>query len=297
MQEIRFVRTVALGSLGTHSFKKFGIMNSCQCGCSKDDIDIQSRQLLSALGSAGESKLLTTDQAAVHIFELGESCEEDAFSSVWAGRQSSSGQSSRFRLAVGYKHRCGFEQVNYIYAVADVAAAGADLAEMTLALYTKVSANKHHLTELQNAQQEYHHSINRRLGLLEKQIWRIALWPADCCVQRKVPAVAAAVTKGNENNEEDDMPPFVVILCKWPHELHVLWQEYKLVLVGGRKEVKNFSPAEYGKVKVVFAKCKFVWNTISGMVRAGYTAQMVMGEIDDIYGQISVTETIKNKRG
>eukprot|EP00957_Ditylum_brightwellii_P173657 13221961-Ditylum_brightwellii.AAC.1 len=141
---------------------------------------------------------------------------------------------------------------------AAVATLGMDLNERTMALYAKVSVVEHHLVEIQNTQQEYHHSINRRLGLLEKNTWYMALQPAH----HVQPAAAATAEENVE--EEGDRPPFVASLSRCPHDLHILWQEYEFGICGW-KPAKKFTPAKRGKVKVVYAKCKLVWDTIAGM--------------------------------
>eukprot|EP00957_Ditylum_brightwellii_P069408 5269247-Ditylum_brightwellii.AAC.1 len=93
-----------------------------------------------------------------------------------------------------------------------------------------------------NAQMEHHHSISRRLGLLEYNTRYMALQPT-CRVQQEQAAVAA------DNEEEGEgMPSFVAILSRYPWDLHVLWQEYKFG-VSGQKPAKDFTPLEGRKVK------------------------------------------------
>eukprot|EP00957_Ditylum_brightwellii_P177539 13523113-Ditylum_brightwellii.AAC.1 len=72
----------------------------------------------------------------------------------------------------------------------------------------------------------------------------MALQPVHC-VHPVAAATTAATTE--ENAEEED--------------------EYEFG-IGGWKPAKNFTPAKHRKVKVVYAKCKLVWDTIAGMVRA-----------------------------
>eukprot|EP00957_Ditylum_brightwellii_P146237 11134762-Ditylum_brightwellii.AAC.1 len=106
---------------------------------------------------------------------------------------------------------------------AHLAGLGTDLNERTLALYAKVSTSEHCLVELQNARMEHHHSISRRLGLLERNTRRMALQPV-CHVQQERAAVATVATDSEE--EEDGMPSFVATLNRCPRDLHALWQEY-----------------------------------------------------------------------
>eukprot|EP00957_Ditylum_brightwellii_P063997 4854643-Ditylum_brightwellii.AAC.1 len=103
---------------------------------------------------------------------------------------------------VGHGCGCGYgcgcaEQQQSTERIAHLAGLGADLNERTLALYAMVSASKHCLVELQNAQMQPHHSISRRLGLLECNTRRMALQPV-CCIQQEYVAVAA------DNEEEGD---------------------------------------------------------------------------------------------
>eukprot|EP00957_Ditylum_brightwellii_P170603 12985661-Ditylum_brightwellii.AAC.1 len=69
---------------------------------------------------------------------------------------------------------------------------------------------------------EHHHSINRKLGLLECITRHMTLQPAHC-VQQEQTAVAAVAADNEE--EWDGMPSFVATLSRCPWDLHILWQE------------------------------------------------------------------------
>eukprot|EP00957_Ditylum_brightwellii_P029234 2209325-Ditylum_brightwellii.AAC.1 len=69
---------------------------------------------------------------------------------------------------------------------------------------------------------EHHQTINRRLGLLERNTRCIALQPAHC-VQQERPASGAEADREDHKEEESNMPPFVATLSTCPRDLHVLW--------------------------------------------------------------------------
>eukprot|EP00957_Ditylum_brightwellii_P135432 10326202-Ditylum_brightwellii.AAC.1 len=111
--------------------------------------------------------------------------------------------------------------------------------------------------------QEHTHSIDRRLGLLERNTRCIALQPAWCVP----PQQHEAAENAGGDEEKDHRTPVVATLSRCPHDLHILWHEFEFG-IGGRKTAKRFSPSECGRVKVVNTKCKVVWDTISNMVHA-----------------------------
>lgn len=167
---------------------------------------------------------------------------------------------------------------------------------MLRALYALVSAQRHQnnnnndilisrLDRLNDVINENTHRINT----LQRSVHRIALQP----VQR--PRVDAV------DEELDRVEPRIGIvsnatLTKNPRSLHLLWQEYEFG-VGGRKPAKYFTASERGKVKFAYSRRKVVWDTISGLVHAGHTAQVAVDMIYEVYGATTgVTKIIQMMR-
>eukprot|EP00957_Ditylum_brightwellii_P093904 7151471-Ditylum_brightwellii.AAC.1 len=138
---------------------------------------------------------------------------------------------------------------------------------------------------------EHNHSIDRMLGLLESNTRGIALQPA----QRVSPQQHEAAENAGGDEEEDCRTSFVATLSRCPCDQHILWHEFEFG-IGGRKATKLFSSSECGRVKVVYTKRRVVWDTISNMVHAGYSAQHAIDKIYDVYGWLSVTEITKKLR-
>lgn len=128
----------------------------------------------------------------------------------------------------------------------------------------------------------------QQMNALHRSIRRIALQP----VQR--PRI------GNlEEGKEEEVGLIATVnatLMKNPRTLHLLWQEYEIG-IGGRKPAKNFTVSERGRVKYAYYRRKIVWETIARLVRAGFTAQVAIDMIYDIYGaSTGVTKILKMMR-
>eukprot|EP00957_Ditylum_brightwellii_P089653 6827598-Ditylum_brightwellii.AAC.1 len=73
--------------------------------------------------------------------------------------------------------------------------------------------------DVQNTQQQHCHSINCRLGLIEKNTRRMALQPARRAVRNEAPSIE----EGKEEEKEDkSTAPFIATLSKCPHDLSCL---------------------------------------------------------------------------
>ena len=83
-------------------------------------------------------------------------------------------------------------------------------------------------------------------------------------------------------------------LSPHPRTLHDLWQEY-MYGIGGRKAAKDFSSAERGKVRHKYCRRKLVWDTVSRLVRAGYTAETAIDRIYQCYGRNQAVSKIINE--
>ena len=130
---------------------------------------------------------------------------------------------------------------------------------------------------------------NLQMNRIHRFIRRIALQP----VQRpaaQIDGVGAAIEGGQA---EEIVSRLNATLIKNPMSLHIIWQEYEF-RVGGQKPAKNFTAAERGRVKYAYYCRKKFWETISGLVHAGHTAQVAIDMIYDVYGaSTAVTTTLK----
>ena len=98
---------------------------------------------------------------------------------------------------------------------------------------------------------------------------------------------------GNVNADETQLV-VVATLSKTPKTLQALWQEYELG-GPGRKPVKEWTAEERGgKHKHTIYKRKFLWNTVSEMVRASIDANVACERIYDVYGHNQSVTKILN---
>eukprot|EP00957_Ditylum_brightwellii_P011005 834341-Ditylum_brightwellii.AAC.1 len=135
--------------------------------------------------------------------------------------------------------------------------------------------------------QKHNHSIDRRLNLLERNTRRMALQLTWYVPHQQHEAAE------NAGGVEEEIcgTPFVSTLSRFLCDLHILW--YKIEFdIGGRKAATLF----LRRVKVVYTKHKVVWDIISNMVHAGYSAQQAIDKIYDLYGQLFLTEITKKLR-
>ena len=81
-----------------------------------------------------------------------------------------------------------------------------------------------------------------------------------------------------------------------PTTIHTLWLEYTTG-IGGRKAARLFTTQERGQNKFKYSRRKVVWDTISGLIRAGLSADVACDRLYAVYGQnMSVTRIINALR-
>ena len=100
-------------------------------------------------------------------------------------------------------------------------------------------------------------------------------------------------TKGG--GSDSTVLPFSATLSPHPRDLYTLWQEYEFG-IGGRKPARQFTMGERAKVKFTYCRRKIVWDVIDRLVRSGYTAQVAIDKIYEVYGRVSVSDMIKRMR-
>jgi len=83
-----------------------------------------------------------------------------------------------------------------------------------------------------------------------------------------------------------------------PRSLIELWREFQFG-VDGRKPASHFTTRERnnrtGGIKQKFYRRKIIWDTVSHLVRSGFTAEGAIAKIRQVYGQhTSVGKIIQN---
>jgi hypothetical protein len=79
-----------------------------------------------------------------------------------------------------------------------------------------------------------------------------------------------------------------------PRTLYLLWGEYAQD-IGGRKAAPLFSREERGRAKHKYHRRKVVWDCVAGLVRAGFTAQVAIDRVYQVYGEGTTVTTIINR--
>jgi hypothetical protein len=134
-------------------------------------------------------------------------------------------------------------------------------------------------------------NLERYFGILNGNIWRVALQPARRQTagggERDEAADAAEVpTRAAANNLA-----MMATLMPTPRSLHNLWHEFHHG-VGGGKAARLFSYSEQGRSKHRYHRRKVVWDLVSSLVRMGDTAETAIDKIYAVYGgQTSVTKS------
>jgi hypothetical protein len=77
-----------------------------------------------------------------------------------------------------------------------------------------------------------------------------------------------------------------------PRTLHLLWEEYEHG-IAGRKAARLYKRGER-RVKHKYCR-KLVLNCIATLVRAGFTAQVAIDRIYQVYGENATVTTIINR--
>ena len=85
------------------------------------------------------------------------------------------------------------------------------------------------------------------------------------------------------NAAEPNQTHYANTLCPNPRTLNILWEEY-VNGVDGRKAACLFTSQERGGVKHKYYRRKVIWDCISALVRAGFTAQVAIDRIYNVYG-------------
>ena len=139
--------------------------------------------------------------------------------------------------------------------------------------------------------------MNAKLEKMHKHILRLMRQP----VNRRAAAdeeLAIATDNRPSNNTVTNTAevPLVARLSKCPRTLHALWNEWE-VGSATQKPVRLWTAQERGAEKHTIYKRKFLWETVSELVRAGHNAQAACDMIYNVYGEgLSVTKILDRLR-
>jgi hypothetical protein len=130
----------------------------------------------------------------------------------------------------------------------------------------------------------------RQYQTLNANLKRIAIQTA-----RKIVSSAAIVTViDDHNNNSSSATSSRAILSPNPRTLHLLWEEYQHG-ISGRKAAKSFTSQECCHLKHNYVRQKIVWDLVSSLVRDGYTFNVVIDQIYQVYGVQSSVTTVINR--
>jgi hypothetical protein len=151
--------------------------------------------------------------------------------------------------------------------------------DQLLALHSQMSALRRSLKDVRASQEEHRVQGRREFQMLQANIRRIAVQPVVRC---------AAVAANGPNGGAGAAVP--ATLSPTPRTLYLLWEEYEHG-IGGRKAARLFSREERGRVKHKYHRSKVIWHCIAALVRAGFTAQVAIDRVYQVYGE-NTTVTI-----
>ena len=150
--------------------------------------------------------------------------------------------------------------------------------------------------EVLNQLFEVRHHHSKQLEILNRNIKRIALQPV---IRPRVLLPSSRVPQGTTGEAEDgaeetaeqaiDRMP--AKLYKSPKSLHDLWHEFQFGL-NGSKPAREFTLQERGKNKSLYCRRKVFWDTISSLVRAGFTSEVAIDKVYQVYGRGTSVTTI-----
>jgi hypothetical protein len=145
--------------------------------------------------------------------------------------------------------------------------------QQILALHSQLAATNRRLDAMTAADQAREVQRRREFQILNANFRRYAIRPVARRANNQEAEAAA----------EPNQAPYASTLCPNPRTLYNLWEEYENG-IGGRKAASLFSSQERGRVKHKYHRRKVVWDCISGLVRAGFTAQVAIDRIYNVYG-------------
>ena len=124
---------------------------------------------------------------------------------------------------------------------------------------------------------------NAQLEKMHRHILRLMRMPANRRAAADEELAIAAENRTSNNTVTNTAEvPLVACLSKCPRTLHALWNEWE-VGSATQKPVRLWTAQERGAEKHSIYKRKFLWETVSELVRAGHNAQAACDMIYNVY--------------
>jgi len=120
------------------------------------------------------------------------------------------------------------------------------------------------------------------LAIVSQNVKRLARQPGRIMNQGQNQQPAGATNDGSL--EAGQAMALNARLSKNPRSLYLLWEEYTDG-ISGLKAARLFTSAERGRSKHTYSKRRHVWNKISEMIRAGFSADVAIDKIYKAYGE------------
>ncbi|KAG9397783.1 hypothetical protein AC1031_016633 [Aphanomyces cochlioides] len=169
---------------------------------------------------------------------------------------------------------------------------GSELARRQFAaLHSEIFSLKRSISDLINEVQRSRNDNQRVLdkfsAILRRHISRPVLHVSDDVGGRQDDTGGGARERSNIR---------IAKLSKRPKDLFELWHEYELGC-GGRKPAKDFTISERGANKFAFSRRKIFWDTVAGLIRAGFTSDVAIDKVYSVYGrQLPVSSILTELR-
>jgi hypothetical protein len=145
-----------------------------------------------------------------------------------------------------------------------------------------MSALQRSLEDVRASQEEHRVEGRREFQMLQSDIRRIAVDPV---VRR------AAVVANEPNGGAGAVVP--ADLSPTPRTLHLLWDEYEQG-IGTQSSTTFFKRGERESQTHESPK-KVVWDCIAALVRAGFTSQVTIDRVYQVYGENTTVTRIINR--
>ena len=142
------------------------------------------------------------------------------------------------------------------------------------AMFSKLFATANEVNEIKNRQIAAEAKFNQKLNKAIELSQRAAMAPVVRRRPRRPRALNSGASETGAGNAE---------LCKCPHDLYVLWNEWE-VGVGLNKPAKEFTAAERGRVKSKYCRRLKFWRCMERLIRAGCSSEVAVRRIYAVYG-------------
>ena len=166
-------------------------------------------------------------------------------------------------------------------------------ADWKVAMYAKVTNTSQRVTAMQQHGVAELSEIKRKLRLMEGILRSLSVAPA-----RIIPGGRGGrqqqpmLIQGDAVNTGDRRP---AILHKCPRTLDLLWTEY-INGIAGNKPAQEFTREERGRNKSRYCRRLPFWKCMQRLTTKGYTVNISLDRIKQVYGDVSVTKILEALR-